>query len=130
MKRAPQIKASGLEGNYLTLMEFNNVVLAGRHKHGMVSVTCEWVQNHTSLWQGHSWIRPCFQSAVVLPLSARPCRTMSVPIYWPHCNTFHSFSASTPSWLIRLEHTSSSDASSQGLYTVAGLADIATKMSG
>lgn len=30
------------------------MVLAGhRHKFGVEFVTCEWVQNHTALWQGH-----------------------------------------------------------------------------
>lgn len=54
MGRAPQIHASGLEGDYRTLTEFNNVVLAGHQtKYGMEFVTWEWVQNHTSLWQGH-----------------------------------------------------------------------------
>ncbi len=54
MEQAPQIKASGLEGDYRTLAEFNNVVLAGHQtRFGMEFVTWEWVQNHTSLWQGH-----------------------------------------------------------------------------
>lgn len=54
MEQAPQIKASGLEGDYRALAEFNNVVLAGHQtKYGMEFVTWEWVQNHTSLWQGH-----------------------------------------------------------------------------
>lgn len=54
MEQAPRIKASGLEGDYRTLAEFNNVVLAGHQiKYGMEFVTWEWVQNHTALWQGH-----------------------------------------------------------------------------
>ncbi len=54
MEQASQIKASGLEGDYRTLAEFNNVVLAGHQtSFGMEFVTWEWVQNHTSLWQGH-----------------------------------------------------------------------------
>ena len=54
MEQAPQIKASGLEGDYRSLAEFNNVVLAGHQtKFGMEFVTWEWVQNHTTLWQGH-----------------------------------------------------------------------------
>ncbi len=54
IEQAPQIKASGLEGDYRTLAEFNNVVLAGHQtRFGMEFVTWEWVQNHTSLWQGH-----------------------------------------------------------------------------
>ena len=54
MKQAPQIKTSGLDGDYRALAEFNNVVLAGHQtRFGMEFVTWEWVQNHTSLWQGH-----------------------------------------------------------------------------
>ena len=54
MESAPQIKASSLDGDYRQLVEFNNTVLAGhRSKHGMMFVTWEWVQNHTTLWQGH-----------------------------------------------------------------------------
>lgn len=54
MQQAPRIKASGLEGDYRSLAEFNNVVLAGHQtRFGMEFVTWEWVQNHTSLWQGH-----------------------------------------------------------------------------
>ncbi len=54
MEQAPQIKASGLTGDYRALAEFDNVVLAGhRTRFGMEFVTWEWVQNHTALWQGH-----------------------------------------------------------------------------
>lgn len=54
MEQAPRIKASGLEGDYRTLAEFNDIVLAGHQtKYGMEFVTWEWVQNHTALWQGH-----------------------------------------------------------------------------
>ncbi len=54
MEQAPQIRASGLEGDYRTLAEFDNVVLAGHQtRFGLEFVTWEWVQNHTSLWQGH-----------------------------------------------------------------------------
>lgn len=54
MEQASQIHASGLEGDYRTLAEFNNVVLAGHQtRFGMEFVTWEWVQNHTTLWQGH-----------------------------------------------------------------------------
>ena len=46
MEQAPQIKASGLTGDYRALAEFNNVVLAGhRTRFGMEFVTWEWVQN-------------------------------------------------------------------------------------
>ena len=51
---APMIKASGLSGDYRSLAEFNNIVLAGHQtKYGMEFVTWEWVQDHTALWQGH-----------------------------------------------------------------------------
>lgn len=54
MEQAPRIKASGLEGDYRALAEFNDIVLAGHQtKYGMEFVTWEWVQNHTALWQGH-----------------------------------------------------------------------------
>lgn len=54
LEHAPRIKASGLEGDYRALVEFNDVVLAGHQsKFGMEFVTWEWVQNHTALWQGH-----------------------------------------------------------------------------
>ena len=54
MEQAPQIHASGLEGDYRRLAEFNNVVLAGhKTRFGMEFVTWEWVHNKTALWQGH-----------------------------------------------------------------------------
>ena len=54
MEQAPRIKASGLDGDYRALAEFNGIVLAGHQtKYGMEFVTWEWVQNHTALWQGH-----------------------------------------------------------------------------
>lgn len=54
MEQAPQIRASGLDGDYRALAEFNNVVLAGHQtRYGIEFVTWEWVQNHTALWQGH-----------------------------------------------------------------------------
>ena len=54
MEQAPRIKASGLEGDYRALAEFNDVVLAGHHtKYGMEFVTWEWVQGRSALWQGH-----------------------------------------------------------------------------
>ena len=46
MEQALQIHASGLEGDYRTLAEFNNVVLVGHQtRFGMEFVTWEWVQN-------------------------------------------------------------------------------------
>lgn len=54
MESAPELKASGLDGDYRALAEFNGVVLAGHPtKYGVQFVTWEWVQDHTSLWQGH-----------------------------------------------------------------------------
>lgn len=54
MEQASKIKADSLTGDYRTLCEFNNVILAGHQtKYGIEFVTWEWVQNHTSLWQGH-----------------------------------------------------------------------------
>ena len=54
LEKAPMIKASGLSGDYRSLAEFNNVVLAAHQtKYGMEFVTWEWVQDHTALWQGH-----------------------------------------------------------------------------
>ena len=54
MEQAPQIKVDGPGGEYRALAEFNNVVLAGlQTRYGMEYATWEWVQNHTSLWQGH-----------------------------------------------------------------------------
>lgn len=54
MDLAKSIQASGLEGDYRALAEFNNIVLAGHQtRYGIEFVTWEWVQNHTALWQGH-----------------------------------------------------------------------------
>lgn len=54
METAPRLKARGLEGDYRVLAEFNSVVLAGHPtRYGVQFVTWEWVQDHTSLWQGH-----------------------------------------------------------------------------
>ncbi|WP_298022628.1 hypothetical protein [uncultured Dysosmobacter sp.] len=54
MERAPQIEANSLSGDYRALAEYNNVILAGHEtSFGMEFITWEWVQDHTSLWQGH-----------------------------------------------------------------------------
>ena len=43
METAPQLKASGLEGDYRILADFNGTVLAGTHsKHGVQFVTWDW----------------------------------------------------------------------------------------
>lgn len=54
METAPRLKASSLDSDYRVLAEFNNVVLAGHStRFGVQFATWEWVQDHTSLWQGH-----------------------------------------------------------------------------
>lgn len=54
LNKAPLIAAIGLDGDYRTIAEFNNVVLAGyQTRFGMEFVTWEWVQDHSALWQGH-----------------------------------------------------------------------------
>lgn len=54
MEAAPPLKPHELDVDYRLLAEFNNVVLAGHStRYGVQFVTWEWVQDHTSLWQGH-----------------------------------------------------------------------------
>lgn len=54
MDKAPMIKATSLSGDYRLLGEFNNIVLAGHWtRFNLEFVTWEWVQDHTTLWQGH-----------------------------------------------------------------------------
>ena len=54
METAPQLKASGLEGDYRILADFNGTVLAGTHsKHGVQFVTWDWNYDHTGLSHGH-----------------------------------------------------------------------------
>ena len=54
MESAPRLTASGLEGDYRLLANFNNTVLAGHStKYGVQLVTWERVQNQTALHQGH-----------------------------------------------------------------------------
>ena len=53
METAPPLTASGLEGDYRVLAEFNDTVLAGHPtKYGCQFVTWERVQNRTALHQG------------------------------------------------------------------------------
>ena len=53
MKTAPQLTASGLEGDYRVLADFNDIVLAGHPtQYGHQFVTWERVQNRTALYQG------------------------------------------------------------------------------
>ena len=54
METAPQLKASGLEGDYRILDDFNGTVLAGMHsKHGVQFVTWDWDYDRTGLSHGH-----------------------------------------------------------------------------
>lgn len=54
MAGAPIIKANSLSGDYRALAEFGDIVLAGHQtRYGIEFVTWEWIQGHTSLWQGH-----------------------------------------------------------------------------
>ena len=54
METAPQLKASGLEGDYRILADFNGTVLAGMHsKHGVQFVTWDWDYDRTGLSHGH-----------------------------------------------------------------------------
>ena len=53
METAPQLAASGLEGDYRVLADFNNIVLAGHPtRYGCQFVTWERMQNRTALQQG------------------------------------------------------------------------------
>lgn len=50
----PQLKASGLEGDYRILADFNGTVLAGTHsKHGVQFVAWDWNYDRTGLSHGH-----------------------------------------------------------------------------
>lgn len=54
METAPPLKATGLEGDYRILADFNGVVLAGHPtKYGVEFITWEWDYPHTGMWQGH-----------------------------------------------------------------------------
>lgn len=54
LERAPPLVAEGLSSPYKTLAEFNGIVLAGElGQFGAEFATWEWVQDRTSLWQGH-----------------------------------------------------------------------------
>ena len=49
METAPQLKASGLEGDYRILADFNGTVLAGSHsKYGVQFVTWDWDYGRTA----------------------------------------------------------------------------------
>ena len=54
METAQQLKASGLEGDYRILADFNGTVLAGvQSKHGVHFVTWDWDYGHTGVCHGH-----------------------------------------------------------------------------
>ena len=54
METAPQLKASGLEGDYLILADFNGTVLAATHsKHGVQFVTWNRDYDRTGVSHGH-----------------------------------------------------------------------------
>lgn len=54
MEVAPQLKASGLEGDYRLLADFNSTVLAGHPtKYGVQFITWEQSSDRTSLEHGH-----------------------------------------------------------------------------
>ena len=53
METAPPLTASGLEGDYRLLADFNGAVLAGHPtRYGVQFVTWAWVQKGTALYQG------------------------------------------------------------------------------
>lgn len=54
METAPQLKASGLDGDYRILADFNGTVLAGAHsKHGVQFVTWDWDYDRMGVSHGH-----------------------------------------------------------------------------
>ena len=54
METAPQLKASGLDGDYRILADFGGTVLAGTpSKHGVQFVTWDWDYDRTGLSHGH-----------------------------------------------------------------------------
>ncbi len=54
METAPQLKVSGLDGDYRILADFNGTVLAGSHsKYGVQFVTWDWDCRHTGVAHGH-----------------------------------------------------------------------------
>ena len=54
MEAAPQLKASGLDGDYKVLADFNGTVLAGvQSKYGVHFVTWDWAYGHTGVCHGH-----------------------------------------------------------------------------
>ena len=54
METAPQLKASGLDGDYRILADFNGTVLAGSHsRYGVQFITWDWDCGRTGVTHGH-----------------------------------------------------------------------------
>ena len=54
MESAPQLKASGLDGDYRILADFGGTVLAGTpSKYGVQFVTWDWDYDRTGVVHGH-----------------------------------------------------------------------------
>ncbi len=54
MEAAPQLKASGLDGDYRNLADFGGTVLAGASsKYGVQFVTWDWDYDRTGVVHGH-----------------------------------------------------------------------------
>ena len=54
MEAAPQLKASGLDGDYRILADFGGTVLAGTpSKYGVQFVTWDWDYDRTGVSHGH-----------------------------------------------------------------------------
>ena len=67
MEAAPQLKASGLDGDYRILADFGGTVLAGSpSKYGVQFVTWDWDYDRTGVVHGHYFIEnyDCMKKAV------------------------------------------------------------------
>ena len=57
MEAAPQLKASGLDGDYRILADFGGTVLAGTpSKYGVQFVTWDWDYDRTGVVHGHNFM--------------------------------------------------------------------------
>ena len=57
LDQAPTLKADGLAEPYRLISEFNGTVLAAKEsRYGVEFATWEWVNDHSSLWQGHYFL--------------------------------------------------------------------------
>ena len=60
MEAAPQLKASGLDGDYRILADFGGTVLAGTpSKYGVQFVTWDWDYDRTGVVHGHYFMENC-----------------------------------------------------------------------